>query len=377
MNVRKLLICLGLCLIFSQLTVLAEETTTNSETNLEQSVTPLSQSSNTVTGTSEETNQENSNIEAPSDTDETAQTLENPNLIVPEVTTEENAQASTDTSAEVTSVQEVVLGGQRTLPESYQTWINVALDPKVMPIDVLINGKYLKMSRDALVINNATYVPLRSVFEALGYKDIVFDAISYKMIVKGPLGEYQFSINTNEVTLNGIALKMERPTLIVGDLAMIPLRFISEQFKFGINFDKWYYTVNLVNTNYPVDANYLDKRFYSYEEFTTFSKLIMKEAGSVTYETKHGVASVVMNQYRDPRFPKTINGIIYLVGRYTNFPPAHKAGFLDTLPNRECILAAKKTLRGENSTGPCLFFNTRPFKGRTIFKVVDGVYFCY
>jgi N-acetylmuramoyl-L-alanine amidase len=280
-------------------------------------------------------------------------------------------------SVEDQVLPEVVINGERELPDNYQYWINLALDKKNMPIDVLINGRYLKTTKDALVINNTTYVPVRALFQAFGYKDISFDSVTYTVITKGEQGEFQFLLNTNEVLINGVSMNMEKPSLIVNGVGMVPLRFVSEYFKFSLVWDAKYYSVNLINADYPIDESALGGRFYSYEEFLTFTKLIMREAGSVSYETKHGVASVVLNQVRHPGLENTLHGVIFAVSRSPHFPPAHKANFQDTVPNKECIMAAKMTLRGENSAGTCIFFNTRPFKGKTIYKVSDGVYFCY
>ncbi len=55
--------------------------------------------------------------------------------------------------------------------------------------------------------------------------------------------------------------------------------------------------VSLSHEGYQVNQEGLEERFYSLAELKNFSKLVMKEAGYQVYETKHGVASVVMNRY--------------------------------------------------------------------------------
>lgn len=358
MNVRKLLICLIIGLFLLQTSIFAEETI--SETNT--IANDLSIIDPSTDNTSEEDTSELSGQEdLTGDIDDT-------NL--------------TENEAIVDSEQNEILPefdcvGQKELPEGYQRYIDLALDKKNMPIDLLINGSYLKSDTDALLINNTTYVPLRAIFVALGYKDIKFDGATYKATAFGTLGDFEFLLNSNDVYINGDLVQMDQPSLMVNGRTMVPVRFVSQYFKFNIVWDPFYCTVNLVNTTFPVNTASLNGRFYSYDEFTTFAKLIMKEAGGTSYETKHAVASVVMNQVRHPGLANTINGVIYAVSKSAHFPPAHKAGFLDTVPNRECIMAAKMTLRGENSVGPCIYFNTRPFKGKTVYKVSDGVYFCY
>lgn len=358
MNVRKLLICLILGLFILQTTVFAEENTTD---------TTLSTNNSSIIDPSSNTNTEEEASDSSSQEDLTGE-IDDTNL---------SEEETTPDSEQPEELPEFTYVGQKELPEGYERFIDLALDKKNMPIDILINGHYLKTDTDALIINNTTYVPLRAIFVAFGYKDIKFDNESYKATANGALGDFEFLLNSNEVYINGKSVQMDQPSLLVKGKTMVPVRFVSEFFKFNIAFDSFYNTVNLVNTKFEVNAASLDGRFYTYEEFTTFAKLIMKEAGGTSYETKHAVASVVMNQVRHPGLPNTINGVIFAVSRSPHFPPAHKAGFLDTVPNRECIMAAKMTLRGENSVGPCIYFNTRPFKGKTVYKVSDGVYFCY
>jgi len=267
--------------------------------------------------------------------------------------------------------------GTKEIPVETQQHLSEALSTQSMPVDVLINGSFLKTDVDALIINDRTYLPLRAVVEAFNFTDVQWNADAYKAVVKSGESELQFLINTPKVIVNDETLEMDSCSLIIEGRTMVPIRYISEWLGFTVEWDSTYYTVSLVNESYDVNPDYLGGRIYSVDEMKTFAKLVMKEAGSVSYETKHGVASVVMNQVEATYLEDTITGVIFAKSRLNHFPPAHKAGFYDTIPNGECVLAVKRVLRGENSIGPCIFFNTSPFKGKTVFKEIDGVYFCY
>lgn len=267
--------------------------------------------------------------------------------------------------------------GVREISEELNALIKEGLTNNTMPIDILINDSYLKTDVDALIIDYRTYVPFRAVVEAFNFTEVAWNDELYKATFKAGEQEVEILINTTTVIVDGEALQMDTPSLIIDGRTMVPIRFISEFLGFDVDWDGIYYSVTLTHDTYEVNADSLDGRFYSVEELKTFSKLIYREAGSVSYETKHGVASVVMNQVRNTYLENTIHGVIYATSRLEHFPPAHEANFQETIPNKESVLAAKKALRGENSVGTCLYFNTSPFKGKTIFKVVDGVYFCY
>ena len=262
-------------------------------------------------------------------------------------------------------------------PDEITAMIEEANDPISMPVDVMINGSYLKSDVEAMTINDRTYVPLRAICEAFNIMEIQWDDKYYKATVVSGDKELIFPINTYEIVVNEEPVEMDSPIVVVEGRTMVPVRFISEIFGFNVGWDDRYFTVNIDHESFPVNPDRLEDRFYTYEEVLVFSKLLMKEAGSVSYETKHGVASVVMNQLNLTDFADSIYGIIFFDNGTRHFPPVFKEDFLDTVPNYNCVLAVKKVLRGENSVGECIYFNTRPFKNKTVYKVVDGVYFCY
>lgn len=267
--------------------------------------------------------------------------------------------------------------GSREVYEDYDKEIREGTDEMAMPIDVIIEGRFLKTDTDALIIKDSAYIPLRAVADAFNMGEVMWHDDMYTAIVDGEFGRLEFPMNQSMMIKDHVIYGMPTPTLLVNDRTMVPLRFVSELLGFTVEWDPVYYTVTLSHESFEVNDEYLGGRFYNVDELKIFSRLIMKEAGSVSYETKHGVASVVMNHVRNDYFEDTIAGVIFAVHRTPHFPPAHEAGFEETVPNYECVLAAKKTLRGENSVESCIYFNTQPFKGKTVYKVVDGVYFCY
>lgn len=274
-------------------------------------------------------------------------------------------------------LHEMRFKGTREISEELLATINEGIHNSTMPIDVIINDRYLDTDVDALIIDNRTYVPFRAVVEAFNFSDVEWNSELYKTTFKAGDIEMELLINTPVVIVNDEEVAMDAPTLIIEGRTMVPIRIISEILGFEVGWDGIYYAVTLNHETYGVNEEKLDNRFYSVDELKTFSKLVYREAGSVSYETKHGVASVVMNQVRNAYLANTIHGVIYAESKLKHFPPAHKDNFQETVPNKESVLAVKKALRGENSAGACLYFNTSPFKGKTIFKVIDGVYFCY
>jgi hypothetical protein len=276
---------------------------------------------------------------------------------------------------EVSVIETPAFVGPPELSESYFTELEEATAEGQMPIDILIQNGYLKTDVDAFIYMDKTYVPLRSVVEAFGLTDIEWDPDNYVASVTGYGYSIEFPLNKLEVIVNGHVQDLQSPTVLVDDRMMVPLNFISELLGFEVIWDQTYYTVGLIHPTLKVDSEYIDDRIYTYDELQNFAKLVMRESGDASYEVHHGVASVIMNRMSHSSFGSSVDGVIFNTDWAVQFPPAHKANFEDTKPNEKAVKAVKYTLRGQNSVETCIFFNTRPFKGKPIYKVVDGVYF--
>lgn len=270
--------------------------------------------------------------------------------------------------------------GQLNMTEEVASLVDEAKASYKIPVDIILDGSFLKTDVEALIINGRTYAPLRALCEAYNLMDITWDDHNYRAIVMKDGQKVIFPVNDNRMVVDLKEIMMDSPSLLIDGRIMIPIRYISEWLGFDVRWDGTFYIVDISaqpDQVMELNSDRLAERQYSIDELKTFSRLVMKEAGSVSYETMHGVASVVMNQVAHPGLEDTIHDVIYDKSGSVHFPPAHKEGFHDTVPFYNCVLAVKKVLRGENSVGSCIYFNTSPFRGKTVYKVVDGVYFCY
>ncbi len=267
--------------------------------------------------------------------------------------------------------------GIRETSDQVLALLNEAENVDQMPIDILINDRFLKTDVDSMIVGGRTYVPLRAICEAFSIMNISWNEEAYRGEVMVDGHQVLFPVNDYRMVVDFQDIPMDSPSLLVNGRIMIPIRYLSEWLGFEVNWDSVFYTVYINKMEGLVNGDRLEDRNYTFEELKILSKLIMKEAGSASYETKHGVASVVINQVAHPGLENTIRDVIYDVSGSKHFPPAHEEGFDETIPSYSCVLAAKKVLRGENSVPECIYFNTRPFSGKTVYKVSDGVYFCY
>lgn len=90
----------------------------------------------------------------------------------------------------------------------------------------------------------------------------------------------------------------------------------------------------------------------SREEFYLLARLIHAEARGEPLDGQVAVGAVVFNRLKDPRFPKTIAGVIYEEAQFTPV----RDGTIDLSPDAQALLAAELALNGLDPTNGSMFF---------------------
>lgn len=99
----------------------------------------------------------------------------------------------------------------------------------------------------------------------------------------------------------------------------------------------------------------------SREEFHLLARLIHAEARGEPLEGQIAVGAVVFNRLKDPRFPKTVTGIIY---EKHQFSPVLD-GTINLSPDAQSLFAAELALNGlDPSHGSLFFYNPNKSESR-------------
>jgi len=113
-------------------------------------------------------------------------------------------------------------------------------------------------------------------------------------------------------------------------------------------------------------------------EAYTLAQCIHGEARGESYTGQVAVGAVILNRVDDPRFPKTIAGVIFQPGAFT----AVDDGQMFQPPGDSALKAAKDALNGWDPSGGALYYYN-PAKttnkwiwSRPIIKVIGKHYFC-
>ena len=103
-------------------------------------------------------------------------------------------------------------------------------------ISVSLNGETVQTDVPPMIINDRAMLPLRSVFNAVGF-DLDWNAEEKKITGTKDEKEIEIYIGSTTAYINGEEIKLDAPAVIAEDRTMVPLRFISEAAGFDVDWD--------------------------------------------------------------------------------------------------------------------------------------------
>ena len=110
------------------------------------------------------------------------------------------------------------------------------------------NGKIVKSDVAPYIQNERTMVPIRFISETLGYK-VTWDNDKREVGVKGKDTEILLKVDSKNALVNGKEVKLDSPASIKKDRTFVPLRFVAENLKAEVKWDKENFKV-IINDKY-------------------------------------------------------------------------------------------------------------------------------
>lgn len=246
----------------------------------------------------------------------------------------------------------------------------------VVESSVRINGSYLYSDTPHMLVGDTVFVVGRYLAEALGGEiEWIGETKTVKITLNGKVIE--IVIGSTDAEVDGAAVELYKDPFINDGRTMIPLRFVSENFGCDVFWNQDTYTVDIINEEVKVPAEYIYDRNYTDEDLYLLSKIVTVESGDTSLEMAMAISNTILNRVEDKEFPDTIEDVIYQVDVHVQFPPAHKGTFENLKPTSLSIAAAKKALEGVNNIGDALYFNNQPFESKSedLIQIIDGEYF--
>jgi len=245
-------------------------------------------------------------------------------------------------------------------------------------ITVKINGQPVFTDTNPYIKQNRTYVPLRFIAEAFNM-EVLWVQEEKKAVVKNDEICLEVWIGSNKLLVNGEEKIMDVMVEGVNGRTMVPVRFIAEVLDYAVNWNNMTASVEIIKEGAEIPASSVLSRSYTDDDIIWLARIVHVESHGLSIKGRVAVANVVLNRVKSTKFPDTVYDVIFDKQYTKQFPPAHKDGFSELIPDLPCVIAAKMALEGVNNVDKCLYFNHVPFSGRSkdLYMVIEGEYFYY
>lgn len=239
-----------------------------------------------------------------------------------------------------------------------------------IPIDITVNGKYIKSDVNPYIKNSRTYVPIRFISEAIGcmvyWENGTAIIEGDKTIMLYPDKDYAY--------VDGELTAVDAPAELVSNRTFVPLRFVAETFGCDVEWDEKYYCVIIENENININDEYTTTPKYDKDSIFWLARIIESESGGESMDGKTAVGNVVLNRVASSEFPNTIYGVIFDNKHGIQFQPVMN-GTIYNEPSLDSYIAAKLALSGHNTAGDSLYF-LNPTTASNLWIVYNRTYLC-
>lgn len=221
--------------------------------------------------------------------------------------------------------------------------------PAAASAEVLsINGQNLWTESRARLIDDTTYVSLRTVAGALApgarvsWRDGAAWVEGDGLTLRARPGDVWLTVNDRALYIPGGVL-MESGTVLV------PIRALAEALGGQVSWSFRQGVTVTAGNGLPSAAP------YTAEELYWLSRVISSESQGEPLPGKLAVGTVVLNRVDSPEFPNTVYGVIFDRKWGVQFQPTANGAIYEE-PTAESVLAAKLVLEGARAAGDSLYF---------------------
>jgi len=224
-----------------------------------------------------------------------------------------------------------------------------------VPVDIMINGDYIKMNDAPFLYDGTTYAPIREISDLFGAENVAWDEENETAIIEFEKKRLEMPINESFAYINGEKVPLSANVMLVNSRTYVPVRFISEHLGAKVSWDAPYYTVQIEKDDCSIPEDKVLTRSYENDHVYWLAKIISCESQGESIDGMIAVGNVVLNRVESPHFPNTIYGVIFDNVGGVQFEPVIN-GTIHNEPTQKSYLAAKMALEGKNTAGDSLFF---------------------
>lgn len=214
---------------------------------------------------------------------------------------------------------------------------------------VTVRGTSLPASAGTFLINDRTYVPLRTVAQLLDPSAEVSWEDGTAAVTTDEL-ELTATVGERWLKANGRYFHLPDGVRLVDNKVMVHVRPLAEAMGGSVQWDADSREARVSAGNGTPDAP-----AYSEDDLYWLARIISAESRGEPMEGKLAVGSVVLNRVASDRFPDTVYGVIFDREWGVQFTPVAN-GTVYQAPTAESVEAAKLCLEGVRVAGDSLYF---------------------
>lgn len=217
-------------------------------------------------------------------------------------------------------------------------------------VSVRLDGNVL--TKDALLIDGTTYVPLRDFVRAIGGCSIVWDPVTSSAgVISNKLNLTVYS-GRQYVIANNRCQYRDSASFIKDGTLYTPVALLVWAFDARLTWDGQTNTVNIKRGSGAVVNG---DNYYSANDVYWLSRIINAESVGESIKGKIAVGNVVLNRVKNPAFPNDIYSVIFDTKNGVQFTPVANGTIYNT-PTADSIIAAKICLEGYSVSGNVIYF---------------------
>jgi len=214
---------------------------------------------------------------------------------------------------------------------------------------VTVRGTSLPASAGTFLINDRTYVPLRTVAQLLDPAAEVSWNNGTARVTTDDL-ELTATVGQKWLQANGRYFYLPDGVRLVDNRVMVHVRALADAMGGSVNWDARSRAVEVTaGSGSPAAPSYSENDLY------WLSRIISAESQGEPLEGKLAVGSVVLNRVASDEFPDTIYDVIFDDKWGIQFTPVAN-GTIYHAPTQESVQAAKLCLEGVRTAGNSLYF---------------------
>jgi N-acetylmuramoyl-L-alanine amidase len=200
------------------------------------------------------------------------------------------------------------------------------------------------------VVDNAAYFSIPDYCSLIGFACTVDSQDGGTVHYTAAGAPMELTVGAKNFTANGRHMQDKNGILALDGKQLLTLDLLHELFGAVAEYDAAACAVTVDTAEKALLED--GESFYARQDLYWLSRIIYAEANGQPFDGMIGVGNVVLNRVSSPRFPNTIEAVVFEPGQFT---PVDNGSIYNT-PSEEAILAAQMCLDGANTVGNSLFF---------------------